>query len=136
MQVPPSGPGSGDAPATNQRRGALAEELAGLYLQLRGWPIVARNLRGGGGEIDLLTRDGSALVFVEVRLRGAGSWSAAPASIDRRKQQRLRACARWLLHRRRELIWPGCSFRFDVIAIDLLGEGLRLSHLRGVRLEG
>jgi putative endonuclease len=134
---PPDNPDPGTPPACHPaRRGTLAEEVAALYLRLRGMTLLARNVRGGGGEIDLLARDGDALVFVEVRLRGVAAWCGASASVGPRKQRRMRACARWVLHRRRDLLWAGCRYRFDVVALDLRGDELHLSHLRGVRLEG
>lgn len=130
----PGQPAAGSPGSRTRTRGALAEDLAAAYLQLRGATLLARNVRGGGGEIDLVVRDGASMVFVEVRLRGVGAWSTAAGSVGGTKARRLRSCARWLLARRRELTWPGCSYRFDVVALDLQREGLAVSHLRGVRL--
>jgi len=115
-------------------RGALAQEMAALYLRLRGLSILDANRRGAGGEIDLLARDDDTLVFVEVRLRGARSWSTAAASIDSEKRARLRRCARHLLRHREDLRWPHRQMRFDVVAIDLRGRGCQLRHLRGVQI--
>ncbi len=116
------------------QRGRLAEALAAGWLRARGLQILDHNLRAGGGEIDLLARDGRTLVFVEVRLRRRGSWVGAAASISRTKRDRLRACARALLARRRDLIWPGRRLRFDVVSIEWNEDGLELRHLRQVRL--
>jgi putative endonuclease len=116
------------------RRGALAQEMAALYLRLRGLSILDANRRGAGGEIDLLARDANTLVFVEVRLRGCGAWSTAAASVGAGKRARLRDCARHLLRHREDLRWPGRQMRFDVVAIDLEGHGCRLGHLRGVQI--
>jgi putative endonuclease len=106
-------------------RGLRGQEIAESYLTLTGFAVLDRNRRGKGGEIDLIARDGSVLVFIEVRLRSAHAWVGAAASIGQQKRRRLRACAR---------AWPGRSLRFDVIAIELDEAGLRLEHLRGVRL--
>jgi len=115
-------------------RGALAQDMAALYLRLGGLSILDANRRGAGGEIDLLARDEDTLVFVEVRLRGAASWSTAAASIGPGKRARLRQCARHLLRHREDLRWTGRQLRFDVVAIDLEDSGCRLRHLRGVRI--
>lgn len=115
-------------------RGALAQDLAALYLRLMGLEILDANRRSGGGEIDLLAREGQCLVFVEVRLRGQGAWTTAAASVDGRKRARLRACARGLLHAREDLRWPGRELRFDVVALDLQDGGLLLQHLRSVEI--
>jgi putative endonuclease len=52
-----------------QSKGAAGEQLAADYLQRRGLTLVERNFRVRGGEIDLVCRDGTTTVFVEVRLR-------------------------------------------------------------------
>jgi putative endonuclease len=118
------------------RRGALGEEIAAAFLQLSGLQVLGRNLRGEAGEVDIVARDGPALVFVEVRLRSAGAWSSAAGSIGHDKRRRLRACARSILRRRQDLCWPGRTVRFDVVTIDLQADALALSHLRAVRLDG
>ena len=62
----------GRPPATAGGRG---EQLAAAWLQReRGFTIVARNWRSPRDrrdELDLVARDGEALVFVEVKTRGA-----------------------------------------------------------------
>ncbi|MGB5208749.1 MAG: YraN family protein, partial [Azonexus sp.] len=67
---------------TTTTRGREAEERAARHLESRGLRVVARNFRIRGGEIDLICRAGSTLVFVEVRLR-----SAQPQGQANRQQQ-------------------------------------------------
>ena len=59
--------------------GSAAEDQALRLLLARGLVLMERNFRCRLGEIDLIMRDGQAVVFVEVRFR---SWSACarPAS--------------------------------------------------------
>lgn len=52
-----------------QKRGALAEALAVWRLRLAGWRIVARDLRLGPAQIDIVARRGRVLAFVEVKRR-------------------------------------------------------------------
>lgn len=47
--------------------GAAGEELAARFLESKGLSVVSRNLHVGGGEIDIVARDGSQRVLVEVR---------------------------------------------------------------------
>lgn len=101
------------------RRGAIAQRMAADFLRLHGCEILDANRRAGGGEIDLLAREGRTLVFVEVRMRGSGAWSTAASSVDARKRTRLRRCARELLRRHPEYSWPGRAIRFDLVALDL-----------------
>jgi putative endonuclease len=101
--------------------GAAAESLAAEFLQSRGLAVVERNYRCRGGEIDLIARDGSTLVFVEVRLRRSDSFGGARASITAAKRRRLKYAAGLFLSRLdRE---PPC--RFDAILLD----GLDMSRV-------
>ncbi len=97
-----------------QSAGNAAEEAAANFLARQGLEIVARNYRTRMGEIDLVARDGTTLVFVEVRLRSSDRYGGGAESIGARKQRRIVAAARQYLSRlRRE---PPC--RFDVITLD------------------
>ena len=51
--------------AAPQDRGRAAEALAAAYLELIGYQVVARNLRLGGVEVDLVADDGPVRVIVE-----------------------------------------------------------------------
>lgn len=97
-------------------RGDAAEALAEDFLASRGLVVVERKYRCRGGEIDLVVRDGSTIVFVEVRLRTAKSYGGAGASITSAKRKRLTLAARhYLAGLSRE---PTC--RFDAILLDAL----------------
>jgi putative endonuclease len=99
--------------------GADAETLAAEFLVAKGLTIIARNVRSRFGEIDLIARDGSTLVFVEVRLRRGQAFGGAAASITRAKRSRLVAAARiYLANLRHE---PPC--RFDAVLFDRLERG-------------
>ena len=51
------------------RRGRRAERVAIFWLRVKGYRIVARNLRLPQGEIDVVARRGRILVFIEVKYR-------------------------------------------------------------------
>lgn len=116
-----------------RRRGSHAEEIAALWLQWKGWTVLDRNRRAGGGEIDLVARDGPTLVFVEVRARREGSWVAATSSLGADKRRRLRACAR-LLALEPAWRWRGRRLRFDLVALRHRREGFELEHWRNLPL--
>ena len=94
--------------------GAQAEMLAVQYLQQQGLKLIVQNYRGRFGEIDLIMRDGTTLVFVEVRLRRNTGFGGAAASIDVRKQQRIISTAQQYLAGLSRV--PAC--RFDVVLMD------------------
>ncbi len=75
-----------------QIRGAAAETEAADYLEGLGWRIVARNLRTGRDEIDILAIDQgppSTLVVVEVRSLRTVAFGSPEERVDRAKVHRL-----------------------------------------------
>lgn len=109
----------------SQASGVLAEDAAAAYLQRQGLKILSRNYRCRYGEIDLICRDDTTLVFVEVRLRTAARYGGAGASITPEKQSRLLAAARHYLSSLGAE--PAC--RFDA----LLMEGLQMGQMQWIR---
>ena len=107
--------------------GIDAESVAARFLEARGLVVVTRNYRCRFGEIDVVARDASTLVFVEVRLRTSSICGGAAHSIDYRKQRKLLNTARHYLSRLR--IEPRC--RFDAILLDGL-DPPRIEWLRDV----
>ena len=108
--------------AVSQDRGRAAEALAAAYLELLGYCVVARNVRLGGVEVDLVADHGPVRVILEVRLRGREDFGGAAASVDRRKQARLVRAAQALLQSGVRHV------RIDVLALDQQPDGLRLTH--------
>lgn len=94
-------------------RGSEAEAQAADYLMRHGLIILARNYRCRGGEIDLVCRDGTTLVFVEVRLRTNRGYGGAAESITAAKQRRVVLAARHYLAGKPQ---PVC--RFDAVLLD------------------
>jgi len=105
-------------------RGGGAEAMAAVFLEHRGLAIVERNYRCRLGEIDLIARDGSMTVFVEVRSRASRAFGGAAASITSAKRRRLLKAARHYLSRLRTM--PAC--RFDALLIE--GDPPRIEWIR------
>lgn len=97
-----------------QLLGKFAENSAESLLKSAGLTIVERNWRCRHGEIDLIARDGSTLVFVEVRSRKRADFGSAAESITASKQRRVIAAARLYLATLKTM--PAC--RFDVVTLD------------------
>ncbi|KQT13047.1 YraN family protein [Ramlibacter sp. Leaf400] len=105
------------ASPTTKAAGDAAEDWALAHLLDAGLRLVARNYRTpgrGGGEIDLVMRDGATLVFVEVRRRSRRDFGGAAASVGWAKQRRIVFAARHFLLRLASP--PPC--RFDVVAVE------------------
>ncbi len=107
----------------NKRRvGGEYEEQAAEFLIGQGYRILEKNYRGPRGEIDLVTREGKYLVFVEVKYRGSRRTGDALGAVDARKQRRISRAA--LYYRMQKRISEDTPCRFDVVGID--GEKITL----------
>ncbi len=84
-------------PPIPQRWGERAEEVVAAEYLARGYRLVARRWRGGGGELDLVCAREGEVVFVEVKgARGEGAGDPAGwLRPDQRRRWR-RAAAAWL----------------------------------------
>jgi putative endonuclease len=102
-----------------QRIGQAAEDAAVEFLKTQGLEILLRNFRLRLGELDIVARDGDTLVIVEVRRRSSNRFGGAAASVDFRKQAKLRRAAALLLQQRKTL--AALCVRFDVIALGPAG---------------
>jgi putative endonuclease len=94
--------------------GRHAEDLAAAFLQRQGLQLVERNYRCRFGEIDIIAREGSTLVFVEVRMRASMSFGGAAASITAAKRGKLSLAARHYLAGTARM--PAC--RFDALLVS------------------
>lgn len=107
------------------RTGRHGEALAARFLRQRGYEILATNWHCAQGELDIVARHGSTLVFVEVRTRRQSHTGDAFASITPRKQERLVAAV-WAWLQAHEA--TGADWRLDVIAVAL-GRSTRIEHV-------
>lgn len=109
-------------------RGEL--EAADFLRRERGFTMVTRNWRNPRDrrdEIDLVCRDGEALVFVEVKARAAGALVPGYHAVDRRKKRVLRRAIEAYLA---QLPTAPRTFRLDVVEIVLPAEtGARVEVL-------
>ncbi|QYX77267.1 YraN family protein [Streptomyces akebiae] len=116
-------------------RGALGkygEELAARRLVEAGMTVLERNWRGGRtGEIDIVARDGDALVVCEVKTRRAGPFGHPMAAVTTTKAERLRGLAeRWLQEHGGS---PPGGVRIDLVGVVLPDRGAPVvEHVRGV----
>lgn len=105
--------------------GRYGEDRAHRHLRAHGFTIVARNWRPpqGGGEIDIIAREGDWLVFVEVKTRTSDAVAAPERNVDEEKMQALRRAARDYIRRTHA---DESKVRFDAVSVT----GRRVEHLR------
>ncbi|MFE7010340.1 YraN family protein [Streptomyces sp. NPDC057651] len=116
--------------------GKYGEELAARRLAESGMTVIERNWRAGRtGEIDIVAREGDALVVCEVKTRRAGG-RAGPfehpmAAVTPVEAQRLRDLAeRWVQEHGGA---PPGGVRIDVVGVVLPERGAPVvEHARGV----
>jgi putative endonuclease len=98
--------------------GMAAEASVERHYLARGLRLAARRWRGGGGEIDLVLRDGPVLVFVEIKQ--AASFEIAAQRLGSAQIARLRAAVACFVEG--EPIGGLTDVRFDVALVDGTGE--------------
>ena len=128
---PPAGEGRERADDAQRRVafrfGLSAESRAAALLIAKGYRILARRFRTPLGEIDIVARRRSVLVFVEVKARD--SFDTAAEAIGKRQQSRIIAAAQlWLAGHPEDamrdmrfdvvLVVPGCVPRHLAAAFD------------------
>ena len=96
--------------------GSEAEQRALDHLLAAGLRLLARNVRYPFGELDLVMRDGSDVVFVEVRYRSSDEYGGGVASVTHGKQRKVIRAAQAFLQRHPALANAPC--RFDVVGVD------------------
>ncbi|MGH8867931.1 MAG: YraN family protein [Actinomycetes bacterium] len=110
--------------------GRYGEDVAARYLAEAGMVVLARNWRCPHGEIDIVARDGDALVVCEVKTRTGTAFGSPFEAVTPIKAARLRRLAGlWLDEhgvRPREV-------RLDVVGVLRHKRGAaQVEHLRGV----
>ncbi|MET0154648.1 MAG: YraN family protein [Rickettsiales bacterium] len=110
------------------RKGVWAERLAAFYLRCLGYRILARRLRGYGGEADIVAQKGDVIVVCEVKFRrtkDAAAYAVTPA-----QQARLRRGGEYALAR---FGVSNARLRFDAV---LFSFNALPTHLRNVIGDG
>jgi putative endonuclease len=112
--------------------GRYGEDLAARLLAEAGMTVLARNWRcGRAGEIDIVARDGDAVVVCEVKTRRAGPYEHPMAAITPTKAERLRRLAACWLDRHGGP--PPGGARIDLVGVVLPRHGAPVvQHARGV----
>ena len=114
-------------PDSRINAGERYEREAEALLKAGGLTLVERNWLCRFGEIDLIMREGTMLVFVEVRQRSSMRFGGAAASIGREKQARIERAIGLYLSQLPSL--PAC--RVDAVLFDAAGPPQWLRNIFG-----
>ena len=111
---------------STQAIGRQGELLAKNYLKDKGYQILEQNWRRGRAEIDLIARDGEALVFIEVKTRSTDFFGRPDSFFSPRQAALISSAAAAYM----EEIGHDWELRFDVISIILYPGGrYELEHI-------
>ena len=112
--------------------GAHGERIAAAYLARAGLRVLDRNWRCRDGELDIVAREGAALVFCEVKTRRGVGFGHPVEAVTPVKQRRLRLLAqRWLAAHDEH----APDLRFDVVGVLVRpGRPPLVRHLRAAFL--
>jgi putative endonuclease len=106
--------------------GDRGENIAARELRNKGYKIIVRNFRCDMGEIDIIARDGTTLVFVEVKTR-VDDVPSPQEQVNDAKQHQVTKAAKFYLTRYGV---PQPPARFDVIAIVWpTGRSPQITHI-------
>ena len=114
--------------------GRRGEDAARVYLERVGFEVLDTNWRTKAGEVDIVARDGDALVLVEVKTRRSLAAGTAEEAVSPTKQKRLGRLGAAYLQQMPE---QPEAVRFDVVTIYVLGEDRALlRHHRAAFMVG
>lgn len=115
----------------NKYIGDLGELIACRYLKKKGWEYIAKNFRIFESEIDLIFKDvlRDEIVFIEVKTRHTEKDFYIEDSVTMRKLKKLSRGAEVFIAQRG---LQDSYYRFDVIAILIVGKKARVRHIKNV----
>ena len=112
---------------TTKAVGDIAERIARVYLEQKGYSILETNWRYSRLEVDIIAATPVAIVFVEVKYRHTDAFGEPEVFVGPRKQALIiRAAHEYLQSRDIDL-----EARFDVVAITGDANQPVIRHLEG-----
>lgn len=107
--------------------GRYGEYLAVKFLEKKGYKIIEKNYSTPLGEIDIIARDKTQIVFVEVKTRTSDSYGLPQEAVNYKKQKKIVNSAYFYLSKGRI---DNASVRFDVLSISLVGGEKVIEHIQ------
>lgn len=110
--------------------GDMGEDAVCSYLKRRFYRILSRNYTVKGGEIDIISKKGSTLIFTEVKTRSEKHTSlyGRPAdAVDSDKIYHIRLAAKRYI---KENSLFSYKIRFDIAEVLTDGEKLKINYIK------
>lgn len=112
--------------ASHNNLGKAGEAQARLYLEARGYEVLAQNWRCKKAEVDLIAFKEGCMVFVEVKTRTRLHYGSPESFVDPIKQQLLAEASEEFLYLKN---YTG-EIRFDIIAITYHDNQFEIKHIK------
>lgn len=116
--------------SNNLETGRVGEIIARKYLEKKGYRIIEQNYKTKYAEIDLISREGNELVFVEVRTRKGEDFGTPEETINNKKLRKLWGNARAYVAWKK---WQG-PYRVDAVCVVLKYNNMveRINHYENI----
>lgn len=109
-----------------QSKGNYGENQALLFLAKKGYSLIEKNFHSRFGEIDLIMRNETYIIFVEVKLRKENAGYLPREAVTYKKQEKCKLTAEAFLAETKLQLQP----RFDVIEVYTRGEKvIKIEHI-------
>ena len=111
--------------------GRAGEEIALAFLIQQGYKFITTNFRSKVGELDIVAKNGTQIVFIEVKTRSSTAFGAPSKAITPKKLHSLIQTAEYFL-RVNNL---GQNYRIDAVEVLVKGsEVTSINHIKNVTL--
>lgn len=107
----------------NKESGKQGEDLAAKFLKKNKYKILKRNLTLKFGEIDILARQKSDVVLVEVKTKSGSEFGEGYEMVNYFKRKKLLLLAKSLQPK-----YPKSVVRIDVVSVDLSKNPPEIKH--------
>jgi putative endonuclease len=108
--------------------GRTGEDLAAEYLKKNGYKILAINFRTKVGEIDIVAKERSQIVFVEVKTRSSHIFGTPAEAITPKKLHSLIQAGEYYLLKYKGLR----NYRIDAIEVLMTDGKANISHIKNI----
>ena len=117
--------------AAHNEVGKWGEDLAAAYLEEKGYEILERDWKSGHHDLDIVAREDSTLVVVEVKTRKNRLYGDPEEAIDYKKRISLQSAINHYVKSHR----TSHNVRFDIISIvGTMGSQPEIDHIKDVTI--
>ncbi len=114
----------------NAEIGKFGENVATKYLQRKGYKILERNFSCKQGEIDIIAKDFSQLVFIEVKTRTSQEFGRPAEAVNKVKKKHLEKAVKYYLYKNKQ---ENKFIRLDVIEVNLKNGYYTINHIEQIK---